>query len=80
MLLYEFPDWVKNLNTYAYQYNTGLHQSLGMSPFEAVFCRAQYSQIENFKVLRTSYDVDIDIATWLKHRSLLEGERKLLRI
>ena len=69
--IYEFPDWVKNLNTYAYQYNTGLHQSLGMSPFEALFCRAPYSQIENFEVLPTSYDVDIDVATWRKTKEVL---------
>ena len=50
-----------NLDTYAWQYNTGAHQSLGgVSPFSVFYGRNSRGYISAFELLPTCQDVKVD--------------------
>ena len=52
---YVLENWSVNLETYAWQYNTGAHQSLGgLSPFNVFFGRESRGNITVFEMLPTS--------------------------
>ena len=64
-------NWCANLQTYAWQYNTGAHQFLGrLSPFQVFYGREPRSDIVTFELLPTCLNIKEDpkyLKDWRKN-------------
>ena len=55
-------NWCANLQTYAWQYNTGAHESLGrLSPFQVFYGREPGGDITTFELLPTCHNIKKDL-------------------
>ena len=69
-------NWWANLQTYAWQYNSGAHQSIGrLSSFQVFYGRELRDDIATFELLQTCHNIKEDpkyLKDWRKTENLLK--------